>query len=104
MRLAISESLMFSSSMISLQSWTHSSHIYTAGPAISFFTSCWFLPQNEQNRFSLFSSSLTDMLCLRFGDPIQIVTIVDHIINYTIFFCFFTGHKKIPVGILLDTF
>jgi hypothetical protein len=33
----------------------HSSQMNTDGPAISFFTSCWLLPQNEQyNSFSLF--------------------------------------------------
>ena len=31
-----------------LQSSMHSSQINTDGPAISFFTSCWLLPQNEQ--------------------------------------------------------
>ena len=39
---------LFSSWIISLHSSTHSSQINTVGPAISFFTSCWLLPQNEQ--------------------------------------------------------
>src|SRR5262245_23446766 len=29
---------------------THASQMYAAGPAISFFTSCWLLPQKEQWR------------------------------------------------------
>ena len=37
-----------SSRMISLHSSTHSSQLNTVGPAISFLTSCWLLPQNEQ--------------------------------------------------------
>ena len=37
-----------SSLIISLQRSTHSSHIKTDGPAISLFTSFWFLPQKEQ--------------------------------------------------------
>jgi hypothetical protein len=40
--------------MMSLQSSMHSSQMKTDGPAISFFTSCWLLPQKEQYRtFSL---------------------------------------------------
>ena len=37
-----------SSRMISLHRSMHSSQMNTDGPAISFFTSCWLLPQNEQ--------------------------------------------------------
>ena len=37
-----------SSRMMSLQSSMHSSQMNTDGPAMSFFTSCWLLPQNEQ--------------------------------------------------------
>src|SRR5262245_66129152 len=33
--------------MMSLQSSMHSSQMYTVGPAISFRTSFWLLPQNE---------------------------------------------------------
>src|SRR6266542_537940 len=45
-----------SSRMISMQSSTHSSQINTVGPAISFLTSCWLLPQKEQ--YSVFFESL----------------------------------------------
>ena len=34
--------------MMSLQSSMHSSQMNTDGPAMSFRTSCWLLPQNEQ--------------------------------------------------------
>ena len=37
-----------SSRMMSLHSSMHSSQMNTDGPAMSFFTSCWLLPQNEQ--------------------------------------------------------
>ena len=40
--------IMFSSWIISLHNSTHSSQIKTDGPAISFRTSCWLLPQKEQ--------------------------------------------------------
>src|SRR5215469_11305795 len=36
-----------SSSMISLQRSMHSSQMYTPGPAMSFLTCFWLLPQNE---------------------------------------------------------
>src|SRR5260370_37955234 len=45
-----------SSRMMSMQSSTHSSQMNTVGPAISFLTSCWLLPQNEQ--YSVFFESL----------------------------------------------
>jgi hypothetical protein len=41
--------------MMSMQSSTHSSQMKTVGPAISFFTSCWDLPQNEQYSVFLLS-------------------------------------------------
>src|ERR1700723_3990427 len=47
-----------SSRMISMQSSTHSSQINTVGPAISFLTSCWLLPQKEQYSFFLESPPL----------------------------------------------
>src|SRR4029453_11522902 len=37
-----------SSRMMSLQSSMHSSQMNTDGPAMSFLTSCWLFPQNEQ--------------------------------------------------------
>jgi hypothetical protein len=37
-----------SSRMMSLHSSMHSSQMKTDGPAMSFFTSCWLLPQKEQ--------------------------------------------------------
>src|ERR1700716_836682 len=42
-----------SSRMMSLQSSMHSSQMNTDGPAMSFLTSCWLLPQKEQ--YSSFS-------------------------------------------------
>src|SRR5690606_11750446 len=37
-----------SSRMMSLHRSMHSSQMNTEGPAMSFLTSCWLLPQNEQ--------------------------------------------------------
>src|ERR1700751_2810541 len=44
-----------SSRMMSMQSSTHSSQMNTVGPAMSFRTSCWLLPQKEQ--YSVFLES-----------------------------------------------
>ena len=41
-------SVCVSSRMMSLHSSMHSSQMKTDGPAMSFLTSCWLLPQNEQ--------------------------------------------------------
>ena len=51
--------LLTSSSIMSLQRSTHSSHMYTLGPAMSLRTSSWPLPQNVQDNLlaSLFSIS-----------------------------------------------
>src|SRR5271169_814262 len=53
---------LFSSRMMSMQSSTHSSQMNTVGPAISFRTSCWLLPQNEQ--YSVFLESLVPTLLI----------------------------------------
>src|ERR1700692_2432974 len=55
---------LFSSRMISMHSSTHSSQMYTVGPAMSLRTSCWLLPQNEQWRGS-FESLLAPFLIIR---------------------------------------
>src|SRR6056297_4130688 len=47
--------LLVSSRMISMHSSTHSSQMNTVGPAISFRTSCWLLPQKLQYRVFLLS-------------------------------------------------
>src|SRR5262249_28516056 len=56
-----------SSAMMSLQRLTHSSQIYTVGPAISLRTSSLLLPQNEHRRCrSIFS-------CLAMPPPVLLV-------------------------------
>src|SRR5262249_47364128 len=42
---------LFSSLTMSMHNSTHSSQMNTVGPAMSLRTSCWLLPQNEQNVF-----------------------------------------------------
>src|ERR1700753_916783 len=52
----LTRGVLCSSRMMSMQSSTHSSQMNTVGPAISFLTSCWLLPQKEQ--YSVFFESL----------------------------------------------
>src|SRR3569833_688617 len=56
---------LFSSRMMSMHNSTHSSQMNTVGPAISFRTSCWLLPQNEQYR--VFLESLPPTLLIPFS-------------------------------------
>src|SRR5262245_63525574 len=53
---AYGSSFSTSSAMMSLHRPMHSSQMYTVGPAMSFFTSFWFLPQKEQLRLPWLSS------------------------------------------------
>src|SRR5215475_7180499 len=58
-----------SSRMMSMQSSTHSSQMKTVGPAISFLTSCWLLPQKEQ--YSVFLESLPLDLVIAAPSPAE---------------------------------
>src|SRR5512139_2162066 len=64
---------LFSSRMMSMQSSTHSSQMKTVGPAISFLTSCWLLPQNEQ--YKVFLESVLPTLLIPFS--VSLVPIPD---------------------------
>src|ERR1700745_4291563 len=50
---------LFSSPMMSMHNSTHSSQMNTVGPAMSLRTSCWLLPQNEEQSVFLESPLLT---------------------------------------------
>src|SRR4051812_19654769 len=59
---ATDSTLEVSSRMMSLHRSMHSSQMKTEGPAMSFLTSCWLLPQKEQYRsFSPLDDFLSDM-------------------------------------------
>src|SRR5215203_2474953 len=58
-------SVVVSSRMMSLQRSMHSSQMNTDGPAISFLTSCWLLPQNEQYRSFSLEPFWSDIFLLR---------------------------------------
>src|SRR3569832_196810 len=67
-----------SSRIMSLQSSTHSSHTNTEGPAMSFLTSCWLLPQKEQYSNYLPSSPepclLSHMTLPRSSQPVSVTS------------------------------
>src|ERR1700689_3479132 len=53
--LLLTSAVLLSSRIMSMHNSTHSSQMNTVGPAISFRTSCWLFPQNEQ--YSVFLAS-----------------------------------------------
>src|ERR1700678_1739216 len=53
--LLFTSAVLLSSRIMSMHNSTHSSQMNTVGPAISFRTSCWLFPQNEQ--YSVFLAS-----------------------------------------------
>src|SRR5437773_11233095 len=97
-----------SSRMISMQSSTHSSQMNTDGPAMSFLTSCWLLPQKEQYR-SLSPDALS-AIHLPLETPtrgahhtLQVLTPVPQdFIDQSIFHGFVRRKEIVPVGIALD--
>src|SRR5690606_28024852 len=58
--------ILCSSRMMSMHSSTHSSQMNTVGPAMSFLTSCWLFPQNEQYSV-LLESPLAALVIVRFS-------------------------------------
>src|SRR6204780_90993 len=53
--LLLTSAVLLSSRIMSMHNSTHSSQMNTVGPAMSFRTSCWLFPQNEQ--YSVFLAS-----------------------------------------------
>src|SRR5207253_11454876 len=94
--------------MRSSQSSMQSSQMWTVGPAISFRTSFWLLPQNEHRRVPLPSrgramrSLLLDRerggLAHRSGRRLR----GDHFVDDSIFLGLLGGHEKVPIGVALD--
>src|ERR1044071_9841378 len=81
-----------SSRMMSLHSSMHSSQMKTDGPAISFLTSCWLLPQNEQ--YSSFSPEelFSDM-------DLRALPCSQYAIDQTVLYRVFAAHEEIALGI-----
>src|ERR1700721_586374 len=65
--LLLTSAVLLSSRLISMHNSTHSSQMNTVGPAMSFRTSCWLLPQNEQYSVFLASPSALAIVVLHSG-------------------------------------
>src|SRR5512134_3579352 len=90
-----------SSAMISLQRSTHSLQMKTDGPAMSFFTSSWPLPQNEHLSGVVWSFFSVMLLFLLRG-PRKLLG--DHLVHEPVGFGVVAGHEEVPVRVGLDLF
>src|SRR6266516_561865 len=89
-----------SSSMISLQRSMHSSQMYTPGPAISFLTCRWLLPQKLQSSCSLLS---VGRAMRSFGrSPGPKLMLRDHSVNDPVVLCLFRGHEVVALVVRSD--
>src|ERR1700704_5605778 len=95
-----------SSSMISLQRSMHSSQMYTPGPAISFLTCRWDLPQKLQSSCSLESVGLAISLSLpvfaRAPRAIPKLVLRDHTIDDAVLLGLLGAHEVVALGVLAD--
>src|SRR5918994_5288519 len=97
--------------MISLQRSMHSSQMYTPGPAISFFTCFWDLPQNEHLSSSPPSPNLATSVAPPFGvlarpsDRAGYVGCLprrDYVVDDAVVPGFLGTHHEVAVGVLVD--
>src|SRR5512143_2214633 len=97
-----------SSRMMSLQRSMHSSQMNTDGPAISFLTSCWLLPQKEQYRsFSLepFLSDIKERAGPRYVDArrLRLFAAFDkNLVDESVAYGILAGHEVVAVRVLRD--
>src|SRR5580693_9457064 len=90
-----------SSSMISLQRSMHSSQMYTPGPAISFLTCRWDLPQKLHSSCSLESVGLAislDAPCVRRPWEPELM-LGDHPIDDAILLGLLRAHEVVALGV-----
>src|ERR1700732_4098127 len=93
-----------SSSMISLQRSMHSSQMYTPGPAISFLTCRWDLPQKLQRSCSLESVGLAMFGALPASNrpPRSRLVLGDHAVDDAVLLCLLRAHEVVALGVLAD--
>src|SRR5436190_23581440 len=91
-----------SSSMISLHRSMHSSQLYTPGPAISFLTCRWDLPQKLHNSCSLESVGLAmgsnALSCLACGGGPPLV-LGYHTVDDPVLLRLLGAHEVVAVGV-----
>src|SRR5438876_6904756 len=92
-----------SSSMISLHRSMHSSQMYTPGPAISFFTCRWDLPQKLHSSCSFESVGLA-ICCLswRRRVPGSGLVLEDHAVDDAVVPRLLGAHEVVAVGVFTN--
>src|SRR3954465_10312823 len=92
-----------SSSMISLQRSMASSQMEPPGPAISFLTWRWLLPQKLQGSCSLPSVARAISLLLpRSGGFVYALTVGNHLVDDAVLLRFFRRHVVVALHVLRD--
>src|SRR3954451_18862116 len=92
-----------SSSMISLQRSMHSSQMKTPGPAISFLTWRWDLPQKEQRSCSLESVGRATCVSLPFGLRARRASVLgDHPVDDAVLLGLLRAQEVVALRVLLD--
>src|SRR5262249_35045210 len=92
--------------MMSLHSPMHSSQMYTVGPAISFFTSFWFLPQKEHDRLPWLSSRL---LSISLSSAVYVRRLLllfllldQDLVDHAVLLGLGRRHEEVALGVVLD--
>src|SRR3954469_24473987 len=89
--------------MISLQRSMHSSQMYTPGPAISFLTCRWDLPQKLQRSCS-FESVGRAKIPPSLSAQGTSLAVRDHLVDQVVVLCFLSGHEVVALGVARDLF
>src|SRR3954453_17950499 len=92
-----------SSSMISLHRSMHSSQMWTPGPAISFLTCRWLLPQKLQSSCSFPSDARATFLLLA-GDGLGVYPVRDHVVDDAVLLGFLCGEEVVALHVPRDLF
>src|SRR5688572_3308663 len=103
--------------MMSLHRPMHSSQMYTVGPAISFFTSFWDLPQKEQLRLPPVGLS-SRFRSMRLWSPLSILLVHglrhllrrqrrvllvgEDVVDQAVFLGLARAHEVIALGVVVD--
>src|SRR5215203_5527388 len=97
-----------SSSMISLHRSMHSSQMYTPGPAMSFFTCRWLLPQKLHSSCSFPSLALATSLSFypEIENPASPdrLAVLDHVVDDAVVVRFLRSHEVVAIHVPRNLF
>src|SRR4030042_6083751 len=104
-RACLASSFSYSSAIMSLHSSMHSSQIYTPGPAMSFFTSPWLLPQKEHKRSAVLSTPRL-LICFNLPKPLGPLTGPGLVENLGAACCSpsLYRHRRLPIPVLFTLY